>query len=162
MSTVTLEDWNNQTASTVSTADLDAAVKAMLDKKEEVDQVAKLKKSLTEQYEKLESTVMEMLQSAGKQKYFVEGYGTASIVARTSVSFPKDHASKQKFFTYLREKGGSGLLYEMTTVNYQSLNSYYKQELEALPEEDRSGFKLPGIPEPTAQQYLRFTKERNK
>lgn len=63
---------------------------------------------------------------------------------RTSVKTPKNNAERELFFEYLKEKG----VYEdLRTVNSQSLNAFYKSELELALGRGELDFSIPGITE---------------
>ena len=63
----------------------------------------------------------------------------------------------QTFFSYLREKRPNDYL-ALATVNSQSLNSWYKQELEAVKEKGGMDVEIPGLGEPTITEQISITK----
>jgi hypothetical protein len=74
---------------------------------------------------------------------------------RFSVKTPKSIEDKRLLFQYIRETYGQDVLDEYRTVNYQTLNAFYKQECEHLGD----GAKVPGLEEPTLDISLGFRKK---
>lgn len=83
-------------------------------------------------------------------------WGTLVLTTRYSVGMPKDPQKRTEFFSYLRDKG---LFENMITVNHQTLNSYYKQEMEAALDKGDIDFKVPGIEEPSAHKTITLRKK---
>lgn len=81
--------------------------------------------------------------------------GLISVVHRTSVKVPKEPTDRERFFQYLRERN---LFDSMITVNSQTLNAFYKQELELAKERGESDFALPGISGETIVETISFRK----
>lgn len=81
--------------------------------------------------------------------------GTVIMNARFTVKTPKEKEDKEAFFEYLKSKG---MYDDMVSVNSQTLNSWYKEEMEAAKREGNFGFKIPGIGDPTAFEYISFRK----
>ena len=106
------------------------------------DRVSDEKKIL----EKMKSKILGYLDQFGKDKYQSE-YGTVSRTKKFSVKVPKDEASKEKLFGWLKEKG---IDMHYMTVNSISLNSLYKKELDAMGVD----FEMPGVEEPTYYELL--------
>lgn len=79
--------------------------------------------------------------------------GTISIGYRSSVKTPKLPADREAFFNYLKERG---LFDNMITVNSQTLNAFYKKELEAATDRGDPDYAIPGIGEVTIDQILSF------
>ena len=135
----------------MQTKDLDQLVKEY---KEARDESSKWDNKKSE----LKLMLIEILESLGKTKYFVDGYGTISISVSNSVKTPKDAESKLKFFSYLREEYGEELVTSMQTVNSRTLNSFFNEELAKKEKAGEYGFTLPGIEEPTNYVTLKFNK----
>lgn len=109
-------------------------------------------KGISEELEKAEHTMIEVLSDNGMTSY-KSPVGTCSISFRTSVKVPKTDTDRQAFFQYLRDKG----VYDsMITVNSQTINSFYKAELELAKEAGDDSFSIPGLSEVTLNQVLSF------
>lgn len=104
------------------------------------------RRALTEQTEKvyeLEKRIISTLETAEMDRLDAAGYYVL-LGERTSVKTPKNNAERELFFEYLREKG----VYEdLRTVNSQSLNAFYKSELELALGRGELDFSIPGITE---------------
>lgn len=110
----------------------------------EVDLLEAQLKEKQKRFGDLLAKVQSVMEATGLDKFHVAGYGLIYSVNRFTVTMPKDAASKELFFDYLKSQGA----YEgMITVNYQTLNGWYKKELEAALENGVSDFKVPGITE---------------
>lgn len=105
-----------------------------------------------------EEKLVKLLEAAGLNKFHAAGVGTISLVTKMSVTTPKGHDDKEKFFNFLKEKYGKEGLYTYATVNHNSLNSLYNQLLEESAEP--ATFVIPGISAPTARTSLRLTRSK--
>ncbi len=89
-----------------------------------------------------------------KQKNYKSPYGSFSYVEKWSVATPKENADKLAFFEWCKERG----IYEKyVTVNSQSLNSLYSEEVEAAKAKGEF-LVIPGIGAPSLQKTIRFTR----
>ena len=139
---------------------------------EELKALAKLQEQIIEEHRALK--VLELglntrkTELEGKKKKLlalmeeaeVNSYRTASgqVVRKKlfSVKTPKGE-DLQTFFGYLREHRPDDYL-ALATVNSQSLNSWYKQELEAVKEKGGMDVEIPGLGEPTITEQISITK----
>ncbi len=158
----TQEDWLAATAvTTLDLAEMDGLI-AKRDAAWEIAEEAKAKYSLAyKEAEKIDNQILQALKDAGKTKYFADGYGTASIDRKPVVRVPSSIEAKKKFFAHLRSLG-EDILFSMTTVNSNTLNSWFKAQLEEASSKGILGFSVPGIDDPTTRETLRFTNERKK
>lgn len=150
------QDWSTGGES-INVAALDQMVKEVA---EAWDTHAKLKKVAAEAYEvaaKMEAQIIATLQAANKTKYFVDGVGTTYLINKYIVKTPKDNASKEKFFKYIEDRYGRDVLTSKLSVNHQSLNSFYNEEVVALAKEGRIA-EVPGIEQPTHEVSLGLRK----
>lgn len=159
----TLDDWGSAHAegSGITTAQLDtlaAEYQAAWDKYEEAkaesDRLFKVQ-------EAMENKLIEAMELAGKTKYIVEGQGTYYFTNRLTVPTPKSNAEKTALFNYIKQKHGPDFLMTVTSINHQTLQSFYKSEFEANAEKNPA-FKIPGLQEPTNKRSLGFRKEKAK
>lgn len=114
-------------------------------------------KQVTDQLDIAETKMMQYLEENQLQRYS-SPVGMFSLAQYTSVKTPKTPEDKEKFYTYLKEKG----LYEnMVSVNSQTLNSFFKEEL-AMAEQTNEGVDpatlIPGLTEVTLTPRLSFRK----
>lgn len=110
------------------------------------------KKVITEELESEEASMIEALNALEMTSHKGPA-GGVSISHRTSVKTPKTLEAKNKLFDYLRAKG---LFDTMVSVNSQTLNSFYKAEMEQAIEAGNSEFQIPGLDEVTVSQTLSF------
>lgn len=141
----------------ISTQELDSLIKTMRDKREEYDAVRKQASELYHEFKDMESKVLLALKNADKSKYHVDGVGTVSVVTRETVKVPKDLDDKRELFDWIKQKYGQDALDSYLTIHSQSLNSFYKKELENA--EQPELFKIPGLSDPTVVEETRFRKE---
>lgn len=69
-------------------------------------------------------------------------FGKVIKTKRYSVKKPTTPEDKQAFYGYLKEQG---IFEDMISVHSSTLQSYVKQEIEAMESEGRLGWKPPGI-----------------
>lgn len=94
----------------------------------------------------LEQKIQAYLEANNKTKYSVDGVGTFNVVERFSYKIPRTPEAKEKFFSYLRDKG----VYEdLINVNSQTLNAFCKGQLEEARDRQDFNFTIPGLEEPT-------------
>jgi hypothetical protein len=128
------------------------AVGELHDLSEEISKKRGELKLLTDSEEKLERKIMGILEDTGL-KSFKSPYGTVTLANRFSVKFPKEPEVKKDLETWLRERN---VFEGMWSVNYATLNSFFKAEMEAAERENRM-VDVPGL-EPTSESYLQFRK----
>lgn len=122
--------------------------------------IAELNKPVTAaelKKKELQAKITGLLRDMNEKSYECE-FGRVSRVAEFSVKLPQGE-DKLKFFEYLKEKG---LFEAYATINYASLNAYYKAELESAKKGDplaALNFSLPGIGEATTFETIRFKKK---
>lgn len=113
----------------------------------------KVKKSLETISKDLESAKSDMLAHMVESKIdsFKNDKGTITLNRRFQVTVPKGD-DLEAFFGYL-EKTNVAAAHALRTVNYQTLNSWYKEQLDAAG--DQAPFiQIPGLQPPTANEYL--------
>lgn len=147
-----LAEW--QMPSTVTTEQLDEAVKKLVELDKDYESKKKISNEAQASYETQRTYVLALLKATGKTKYHVDGMGTVSMAIKTAVSVPKTPVEKKAMLEYFQSLGPE-LFNHYVTVNHQTLNSYVNQELELNP-----SFILPGCGEKKETPELRFRKER--
>lgn len=130
-------------------------VKAGFGKKAEIELVKKQLKELNGEYTEMTSEILAHLDDLELANFKVPGFGNAIVQDKFSVKVPREPDEKQKLFDYLKERDQ---FMEMVTVNSQTLNSYYKQELEIAKDEGNEDFELPGVGLPMHYQSLMMKK----
>lgn len=93
-----------------------------------------------EKQRELERKIQSYLEYYGKDKH-VSSVGTIEVRTRHSFKTPKTDEDKERFFTWLREKG---IFHRYVGVNSQALNGLLKQELETANESGQE-LRVPGI-----------------
>lgn len=152
-----LDNWSVATES-INLAALDEMVAKLTEARKEYDAKKRAAAESYEAVEKLEAQISSALQSAGKSKYFVDGYGTAYLINKYVVRTPKDNDSKKALFNYIKDKYGEDVLVSKLSINHQTLNAFYNEETSALAKELKIQ-TIPGIEEPVHEINLGFRKE---
>lgn len=120
----------------------------------EKETLAPVRKARDELYEKILGHLAQQEISSYKSKH-----GTIVRMRRYSVRVPADYQAKQKFFHWLHIQS-EDLYWKMMTVNSQSLNAFYKEQMELAKESGDLNFEIPGIGEPTLMESLSLRKGR--
>ena len=124
----------------------------------ERDEIQVLETQLKEK-EKLHSNtkqrILSVFQEFNKSNYSSHR-GMLIRQRRFSVTMPKDPKKKAAFFEYLKEKDSfDGLI----TVNAQSLNSFYKAEMDVAAKSGEA-FEIPGLDAPKYFETLSIRTKR--
>lgn len=142
--------------SVISTEELDVLLKQILEARATYEKAKEESTRLYHIKEELESRMIELLSKAGKTNWKIDGLGTATVVETMAVPVPKTIEDKMAVFNYIMQKYGKDVAFDKFSVHSKTLQSFYKQELEAA--EDPSLFILPGVEQPTSQKEFRFRK----
>ena len=154
----TANEWNegSQEVSLEKTKEL---VEDMRELRLTYDEAKKKSNEAYDEYKKMETLVLQTLEAAGLEKFNVPGLGTAYTIHKFNVRVPKDLGDKRLLFEYMRNRQGPDATDEMISINHQTLNAYYKQELEAAMSEGKD-LKIPGLEDPVEQKSLGFRGDR--
>ena len=153
-----MNDWTNDWADgSVTIEQLDALALEVARCRAEEEATKKVYSEAYAKCERAENDLVEALTKAGKNKYHIEGVGTASLVTKTMVSVPKNANDKRLLFDYIESKYGPDFLMDKLSIHSASLNSFANQEFENA--EDKALFRIPGLAEPKATISLRIRKE---
>lgn len=117
-----------------------------------VAEIGKEKKHAQLELDEKEAQLLQWMQDAGMHSY-ASPAGKFGLSARTSVKTPKTPDDRAAFFTWLRERG---LFDQMITVNSQTLNALYKNELEQAQASGADDVTIPGINEIKINTILSF------
>lgn len=140
----------------ISTDDLNSKAEQIAQLRTEEAQAGAVKKAISEQLEKAELQMIEMLIAADLKTYPAPA-GKCTVTYRTSVKLPQSPEDKEALANYCREKNKYDLVFK---ANSQSLNSFWKEEFELAQEAGADDFKMPGVDGITITPNLSFT--RNK
>jgi len=149
-----LPDWGAPDASEISLEGFNELCKDAYELKGKIEALEEESKNYSEKLKKLQGKILAIMEQTDQTSY--KGpFGTILRVKRFTVKHPKDPENKGKFFEYLENKG---VLESMVTVNSQTLNSWYKQEMEAAVESGNVDFSVPGLEPPQYLEYLTMRK----
>jgi hypothetical protein len=155
MHAVNLESWEEvSTKEAISVEQLDEAMKTYFSAREKYEKVKQEASALHLQMEQAQSELISLLEASGKRNWAVDGIGKVNLAEKLTVKVPKDLEAKKQLLQYFRNLG-SDVYASMVSVNYMSLNSYYKQEVEENP-----NFRIPGLEEGEVEKQLRFTRSK--
>jgi len=146
-----LSEWDELDKVEISTALLDEKIKNMRELRLIYEEKKAISTEAHEEYERAEAEVLALLKAAKKSSYIVEGLGTVQIRNRYVIRVPKDNASKQRLYNYIRDKHGSEELLALTSINHQTLNAFINAEKEQNPL-----VAIPGLDSPTHEESLAF------
>lgn len=154
------EDAEAQTADEISIEDMDKLVVQYTEMRADYEAKKKVSTEAHKEMEKAKALVIQALIACKKSTYSVDGIGRVSKVAKEKITVPKTLDDKLKLFEYIASKHGAEFLTSMQSVNYNTLNSFYKEELESIEGPQKAEFVLPGVGAPTVEESLSFTKEK--
>ena len=124
------------------------AVKRLWDQKEVVDGLKTQLAKASKEFEKMKTDAIKAMEAMELDKQHVPGCGTIYRQKSFSVRVPKDPVLKEDLFHWIRSEKGEDVLRNMVSINSQTLNSFYKSELEAAKEKGDVDFAIPGIGTP--------------
>lgn len=135
--------YENEAPSEITVAELNNLCLKFKEIKDEVTLLEGKIKELNKEKSKIEQKIMAHLEEHG-MKNFQGEFGRVSVSKRFSAKMPQDTAKRNEFFQYLKDNGHFDA---MITVHSATLNSYLKNELEKMTEEQQEKWKPPGIDE---------------
>lgn len=115
-------------------------------------EAAEIKKHLEDRKAKL----LAVFQKFEKTSYRISR-GLAVRQKRFNVQMPKEPGPRLAFFEFLRQRK---VFDDMVTVNHNTLNAFYKAEMETAVKEGNMEFSLPGIGEPKYNEILVLRRNR--
>lgn len=152
-----MENLPAENKSSVTVEDFDKLVEEM---KLAYDDQTKKKATLTEAnltVARLESKCVAYLKEL-KRDNFSTPLGTPYMIKNWKVKNPESDIEKEKFFSWLEEKGGTTMRTKYTTVNNNSLNSLYKT-MRKEAEEKGEMLIIPGLDAPSLHESLGWRKK---
>ena len=114
----------------------------------------KVLKKINERLAKLERQLIEAM-NAQQIENFKNEHGNFGITHRFTVRVPQNPDSKRAFFDYLKERNQ---FEGMATIQSNTLNKWYKDEIEAAKARGDFDFQVPGIEEAGISEYLSVRK----
>ena len=150
------EEWGAGPSRQVTTEELDQLVKQVVAMRAEYDRLKAVASEANQKVEEAEKVLMGTLKAAGKSKYECEGVALVNLVTKENWTTPKEVEDKRMLYEYIKKKYSDDVLVKMTSINYQTLNSWAKAEIE-IHVADPS-FKIPGIGNPTSTEVLSLRK----
>jgi transcriptional regulator of heat shock response len=118
---------------------------------------AEEKKRLSEknqELEELEIGIKRIMEAAGIERFDADTV-TVFRKEKTSVRMPKTPEQREALFNYLREQG---IFEQLVSINSQTLQSWYKHEVEARETAGQVG-NIPGIEDVTTYTDLWIRKK---
>ena len=103
----------------------------------------------------LEVKIIHILDAHEMDKFSASGIGTISRHSRFSVKVPKTQEDREAFFSYLK---GHGVFETMITVNSNTLNAWYKEEIEKASIEGKDDVNIPGLKDISTYDVLSWRK----
>ena len=117
-------------------------------KREELDEVKDRKKILEGEFERLKKEIIEHLDNHDLKNF---DFGEGKVIAVDK--FNTRVVDKYALAEFLKMKG---MFEDLFTFNAQTMNSFYKVEMEASDDID---FTVPGMSEPTLYRNLQLRKK---
>lgn len=131
-------------------AEFDALVDRSFELEAEIkDYENKTLKPMKAELVKLNQRILATLKHHNKDSYSSRA-GRVTKAEKFLVSFPKNPDDKLKLIASM----GQETYYEMSGINYNTFNSWYKGKMEAAVEAGEADFRVPGVAEPKYSEYL--------
>jgi len=152
-----MSDWfgEEQEMDVTTAKEFEALVDSVFTLRAEYEAEKSRLSELNGELELKKQKVAAFLKEFGKTKHLGR-LGSVSVSSRLSVRTPKTPDEKEAFKEYLEEKGALDLL----SINSRTLQSLYKEEMEAALEEGNIDFSMPGVGEPTFTETLTMRKQK--
>lgn len=154
-----MDDWEKPKQEAISVQAMKEMIINMRKAREKYEEAKKISNTLHDDYKKREDQIVAALQAQGLKKFNVPDLGTSSIKVSYAVTVPKDVGNKRLLFDYIEKHYGQDVLDEYRSINYQSLNAFYKKEAEVA-EADGKEFVLPGVEAPTSTFTLQWRSDK--
>lgn len=145
------DEWStNEEKRVVTTEELDTLVSQLKLARDAYDLASTLSSEKHGIVKELEGKLIDLLQAANKNSYEVDGVARVTVVTKSQVTTPKTIEQKEKLFAWVEKRFGREALLAYQSINYQSLNSLYNQEMneavsKGLPFDGIDGLDLPMI-----------------
>ena len=137
----------------ITVAQLDELCREVVRSREDYEAAKKTSNEYDAIHKKAKGALMDALTKLDRKSYSVDGLCSITKVEKLKVNVPKDPEARKEMINYFLSKG-ENISSKYLTVNSMSLNSWYRQEAENDPL-----FELPGVGEPTLDEYLQVRKK---
>jgi ElaB/YqjD/DUF883 family membrane-anchored ribosome-binding protein len=151
-----LEKWNETSAKSFDSNELDKMVKDLHEIGKSYDALEAQKKKAGQEWEELQGKILKILQDAKKSQYSVDGIGMVYTKNKLVVTTPKSLEDKRAFKRYCLDKYGPEFVDDKFNMLSVSLTSFYNAEVEASKD---PSFQIAGIQSPTQVTTLAFKGE---
>jgi len=148
------QTWGETNFEDVSVEALDQAFSSYVEARNDYDEKNKTAKEAHAIMADLEWKFLDLLKSAGKTNWNVDGLGKCSEYERTTYQTPKSAEDKKALAKYIQDKYGKESFWNLFSVNSQTLNSWVKEELQDTEQ------MIPGLSEPSTIKKLRLTRSK--
>jgi hypothetical protein len=148
-----LTDITNMVVKAMDTHTLDDQVRALKNAKDELDEASAIARAKETKYDIEMEKLIEMLEEAGKEGYFVDNIGKVQIAAKKMWFCPKSTEDKLALFEVFKKQYGEEFLNEQLSIHYAKVSSYCNEE-----EANGRKVNLPGVVS-KIDKKIKFTKE---
>jgi hypothetical protein len=152
------KDWEEE-KKPINIADMKHMIEVMRELKKAYEAAKECSNECHELFKTQEAKVIAAFESSGLSKFNIPGVGTAYTVNRYKYRVPKDLNAKRELFNFIKDRHGADVADGLGTINYQSLNSFCKAEVEAELEKGNPNFKIPGLEDPLHEVGMGFRGE---
>jgi hypothetical protein len=151
------ENWGHEAESEIPVTEL-AEFDALVDRSFEIEkELADIKLSqidpLSKELADCNTRILATLKHHNKGNYRSR-LGMVVKAEKFSVKFPKNPDDKMSLIRHM----GSETYMEMSTVNYNTFNGWYKAKMEEAADSGIMDFQVPGVEEPKYVEYLQRRK----
>jgi hypothetical protein len=155
MRTVNLDSWDSETkGEAISVEQMDRALEEYFLARSEYEEAKKQSDGFHAIAEQAKKDLISLLEAAGKRNWTLDGVGKVTVAEKMTVKVPADMTAKTKMLEFFKARG-EDVYNSMVTVNYMTLNSFFKQELENNP-----NFTIPGVEEGYVEKTLRLNRSK--
>lgn len=143
VSSILPDDEPNDSKETISVAELDALVKSIMDKREEIDRLETIVSEHNKELSSLKEKIVSTLKALDREKY-TSPYGTVYQREINSLSTPKTWEEKEALMEFIKSKSGEDGVRDFITFNNKKLVSFAKAEVDAREQEGDLNRSIPG------------------
>lgn len=138
--------------------ELQEKIRRLKDERDQYDAMKRTLEGIGNTCDAIEAEILAHFEENDMTSFRVDGVALISVSEKLTVKTPKTPEDKVAFFNYLKETKGEEVMLHYQTVNSQSLNSFFKAEMESKTDEEKLTFNLPGIEAPSMVKKLSVRK----
>ena len=138
--------------------ELQEKIKAIKEVRTRYDEKKKQVEMEKEILDALEADILQAFEENDITSFKLDGVANVSISHRLTVPVPKSIDDKKAFFAWVAANKGEDVRDAMMSVNSTTLNSFYKEELNSLSDDEKLVFQMDGIGLPSLQKTLSVRK----